>query len=159
METLRHRELDCRWEVTELVSGSTEDWSTQVSRLAWGHWAPGWAGVQGRPELVEPGHGHLPVPTGADGWGSTCGIWTGKQKVFRSFPGPNPLMCSLGLRCPETLHLLFSQALGLETLEIAQAQGPESRTRVVWRASHFWQPVVRGVDVYPRNWDQDMQIL
>lgn len=90
METRSPRELDCRWEVTELVSGSTEDWSTQVSRSAWGPRVPGWAQIRGRPELLGPGHGPPLLPTGANSCGSTCAIYTGKQRVFRSFPGPNP---------------------------------------------------------------------
>lgn len=52
----------------------------------------------------------------------------------RGFPSPSLIptafIRSLRLWCPETLHLLFSQALGLETLERAQVQGPESRGRL-----------------------------
>lgn len=89
VETLRHRKVDRLWEVTELVRGGTEDWSTKVSQIAWGHLAPGWAGVQGRLETMEPSHGHLPLPPSSDGWGSTCGMCTGKQRVSQSFPDPN----------------------------------------------------------------------
>lgn len=64
---------------------------------------------------------------------------------------PTAFIWSLRLWCPETLHLLFFQALGLETQERAQVQGPEYRIELMGKASHLEQPVLRRVNVYPTN--------
>lgn len=107
METLRHMELDCHWEVPELVSGSIGDGSAEVSGSAGGHLA---VGLAGGAQPWSPASSHR-------FWWLRKHLWDLHWEVegVAVLPWSPHYACSLGLWCPEAPHLLFPQLLGLET--------------------------------------------